>query len=235
MSREERPEAGPGGKTADNDVRQAVTPPRGQLPGCLVHSLNNTLQSILGNVELARMQAPDVIRPFLEHALVACAEATRLVKDLLLAGEQARAPNETSSVPTHEIPGQQTGGSAAGPVVLVVDDDDIVRDSVARVLRFGGFCTFTAADGPAALAFVTRAAPAPALVLMDESMPGLDGTTVRKQINKLAPEIRVIMISGHVSEGLAGHGVHSVLEKPVRAEELLEVVCKTLGVTRTRS
>lgn len=181
------------------------------------------------------MQAPDDIRPFLENALVACTEATRLVKDLLVAGEQGRVPNETDSVPKLEIPVQQTSGSPAGPVVLVVDDDDIVRDSVARVLRFGGFCTFTAADGPAALAFVTRAAPAPALVLMDESMPGLDGTTVRKQINKLAPEIRVIMISGHDSEGLAGQGVHSVLEKPVRAEELLEVVRKTLGVTRTPS
>ena len=197
-----------------------------------MHSLNNTLQGILGNVELARMQAPDDIRPFLESALVACAEATRLVKDLLLAGEQAQAPRQTSPVPALEIPAPQTTG---GPVVLVVDDDDIVRDSVARVLRFGGFRVFTAADGPAALEFVARAAPAPALVLMDESMPGLDGTTVRRQINKSAPQIRIIMVSGHDSERLAGHGVHSVLEKPVRAEELLELVRKTLGVTRTPS
>jgi DNA-binding NtrC family response regulator len=116
---------------------------------------------------------------------------------------------------------------------LVVDDDDIVRESVARVLRFGGFTTFTEPDGASALRFVEQADPSPALVLMDESMPGMDGTTVRKQINKVAPGIRIVMISGHTGIDRNGEGVHGALEKPVRADVLLDAVRETLGLERS--
>lgn len=354
----------------------------GQLAAGVAHNFNNTLQGILGNVELARMQAPDDIRPFLDNALSACGEATRLVRDLLLfSGRQARPNGDDSraeacvervvsmcritfersisltvekhcvvpplfiqanefehavfnllsraryasvgqatpkvtveirvaqattvsaasenrqtepalcltvrdngpglainrhskedsldlvancarehggwmEVSTSPLKGTeismylpypaaprvqedksvpQSNVKPAGPVVLVVDDDDIVRDSVARVLRFGGFTSFTAANGAAALEFVSNASPLPSLILMDESMPGMDGSTVRKLVNKLAPDIRIIMISGHGANELDGQGVDGVLEKPVRAELLLDAVRKALGVVRTPS
>jgi two-component system, cell cycle sensor histidine kinase and response regulator CckA len=353
----------------------------GQLAAGVAHNFNNTLQGILGNVELARMQAPDDIKPFLDNALSACAEARRLVRDLLLfSGTQVRPNREDSRaeacvervvsmcritfersialtvekngvvpplsiqafefehavfnlllrardasvgqaapkvsvelmvteaagkdladsesqqiqsvlcltvrdngpglpmdaqsknesmdmvsscaldhggwlevktvlhegtaismfLPYPPVPSRaqsvpQSTVKPAGPVVLVVDDDDIVRDSVARVLRFGGFTAFAVSDGAKALEFVAKASPMPALVLMDESMPGMDGTSVRKKINKMAPEVRIIMISGHGSDELDGQGVDGVLEKPVRAESLLETVRKTLGVVRTPS
>ncbi len=201
-----------------------------QAAASLAHSLNNTIQGIMGNIELARMQAPDDIKIYIENALLACGEATRLIRGLALSLREEASRADDILAPSPEPPVK-----FGSPVVLVVDDDDIVRDSVARVLRFGGLSVFSAPNGAEALDFIARAAPLPALVLLDQEMPGIDGTTVRRQIHKLAPGIKVIMISGHAADQMDTEGVEAVLEKPVRAEALLETVRSMLGVVRTPS
>src|SRR5690606_32095531 len=67
--------------------------------------------------------------------------------------------------------------------VLVVDDDRELRETVRDILEGEGFTTATAADGEEALAYL-RAAAAPDLILLDLSMPIMDGVTFREEQRK---------------------------------------------------
>jgi two-component system, chemotaxis family, chemotaxis protein CheY len=69
---------------------------------------------------------------------------------------------------------------AAGRTVLVVDDVDDARDMMARLLRLGGYEPLTAEDGAAALAAVDSSHPD--LVLLDYSMPDMDGLAVLRRL-----------------------------------------------------
>jgi len=68
------------------------------------------------------------------------------------------------------------------PTVLVVDDVADARDVLARLLRFGGYKSVTAEDGPGALAAVES--DAPDLVLLDLMMPGMDGVEVLRRLRE---------------------------------------------------
>jgi CheY-like chemotaxis protein len=72
------------------------------------------------------------------------------------------------------------GVPTAAPTVLVVDDVADARDVLARLLRYGGYKSVTAEDGPAALAAVES--DAPDLVLLDMMMPGMDGVEVLRRL-----------------------------------------------------
>jgi DNA-binding response OmpR family regulator len=82
-------------------------------------------------------------------------------------------------------------------LVLVVDDDAGVRDVVCRYLARDGLATAQAADGPSALVEVARRAPA--LVVLDVMLPGLDGLEVCRRIRALG-EVPVILLTARAEE-----------------------------------
>jgi CheY-like chemotaxis protein len=118
--------------------------------------------------------------------------------------------------------------TGAGPVVLVADDDESVRDLVTFKLQMAGYRTLTAADGCTALTMAGEARPD--LVVLDIAMPGMDGLSVcyRLHDNPATAEIPVIMLSGMASETdieLAYvSGAEEYLPKPVNAGELVRRV-----------
>ncbi|MEU8660733.1 response regulator [Actinoplanes philippinensis] len=118
--------------------------------------------------------------------------------------------------------------TASGPVVLVVDDDEDVRDLVAFKLQMAGYRTVTAADGCTALTLITETRPD--LVVMDIAMPGMDGVSVcfRMHADPATAEIPVIMLSGMATEtdiDLAYvSGAEEYLAKPVNPGELVRLV-----------
>jgi two-component system response regulator MprA len=77
-------------------------------------------------------------------------------------------------------------------LVLVVDDDAVVREPVAASLRLAGYRTAAAADGKAALAIAVR--DLPALVILDVSMPVMDGLTGLAALRSSAPTASVPVI-----------------------------------------
>ena len=89
----------------------------------------------------------------------------------------------------------QTAVPTAAPTVLVVDDVDDARDIMARMLRFDGYTPVTAEDGEAALAAVE--AERPALVLLDLTMPDMDGLEVLRRLRADARhrDLPVVMFS----------------------------------------
>ena len=115
-----------------------------------------------------------------------------------------------------------------GPTILVVDDDENVRDLVTFKLQMAGYHTVTAADGCTALTVIGQTHPD--LVILDIVMPGLDGLSVcyRMHADPATADIPVIMLSGMATEtdiDLAYvSGAEEYLAKPLNPADLIRRV-----------
>lgn len=123
---------------------------------------------------------------------------------------------------------------AVPPRILIVDDDQAVRDMLALYFQeeYGkrGYLVETHPDGAAALQSATRHRPA--LVLLDIDMPGLDGVQTLRRLKALHPTAPVIMITGNESTRTAGDvialGAFSYVPKPVKLTYLTHLVAAVL-------
>ena len=109
------------------------------------------------------------------------------------------------------------------PLVLVVDDEATVRQALERALRFEGFAVSTAAGGREALTAVAERPPA--VVVLDVTMPDLDGVSVVRRMRADGLDVPVCMLSARdeVSDRVAGlqAGADDYLVKPFALDELL--------------
>lgn len=116
-------------------------------------------------------------------------------------------------------------------VVLVVDDEASIRQSLEGILKDEGIAVVTASDGESAITQLS--AHRPALVLLDIWMPGMDGVETLKRIKEISPETPVVMISGHatISTALTATrlGALDFLEKPLELTSTLHLVRKVLN------
>jgi two-component system response regulator (stage 0 sporulation protein F) len=118
-------------------------------------------------------------------------------------------------------------------MILVVDDDAPVRETIAQALGALGYAVREAEDGPAALAAVREQTPS--LVILDYVMPGMDGAEVAREISAIDPDIPIIFSTGHAAlrtlRNAAGEDV-SVLEKPFTLDELDSLLRERLSERR---
>ncbi|MCA9764184.1 MAG: sigma-54-dependent Fis family transcriptional regulator [Gemmatimonadetes bacterium] len=114
--------------------------------------------------------------------------------------------------------------------LLVVDDEESIRDILAQVLGYEGYEVITAGSGGEALHHYHEG-PFD-LVLLDVKMQGIDGLDTLAQLRDLDPDVRVVMISGHGSIGTAVQavkdGAFDFLEKPLDSDRLLVTVQRAL-------
>ncbi len=112
--------------------------------------------------------------------------------------------------------------------VLVVDDEAVVRNGIARVLEGQGLSIQMAADGRRALEIMEEEPIR--IVLLDIKMPGMDGIEVLRHIHANYPETVVIMITGYPTIDTAVEsiklGAMDYLTKPFRVDELEELLLK---------
>ena len=115
--------------------------------------------------------------------------------------------------------------------ILIVDDEDGVRESVREVLTDEGYRVVDTADGTQVLKMIKDEKPE--LVLLDIWMPQVDGIGLLKEIKSQEPEINVVMVSGHGNIHTAvtatKFGAFDFIEKPVTLEGLLLTVQRALG------
>jgi CheY-like chemotaxis protein len=119
-------------------------------------------------------------------------------------------------------------------MILVVDDDPLVRATIVRALAELGYRTGEAADGDSALQAL-REAERPLLVILDYVMPGRDGAEIAREIAAFDPELPIIFSTGHAAlralRAAAGDDA-PVLEKPFTLDELDTLVGERLAEAR---
>ncbi len=108
--------------------------------------------------------------------------------------------------------------------VMVVDDDDDLRDSVCELLEQDGFRTLAAESGAAALRRLRSDPEKPDLILLDLMMPEMNGWQFREEQLKdpILSGVPVVVMSAHRDP--AGIDADEVVQKPVKLKKLLEVI-----------
>ena len=119
-----------------------------------------------------------------------------------------------------------------GKVIVVADDEEMVRRFLRAALSRVGCCVLEAGSAEEALELVRQEAPRVALVILDAVMPGVGGVEIIPQVKKAAPQAMVVLSSG--SPGLYGEralalGGHEVIGKPFRLDSLLALAERALA------
>jgi PAS domain S-box-containing protein len=121
----------------------------------------------------------------------------------------------------------------AGELVLIVDDEEIVRATAKMVLERNGYRVIEAHDGAEAVALYAQHQANIAVVLTDITMPIMDGIAVMHAIRRINPDARIIGASGLGSNSklasLTGAGLTHFIPKPFTAEALLQILQKVLA------
>jgi PAS domain S-box-containing protein len=126
-------------------------------------------------------------------------------------------------------------GSAEREMILLVDDEPMIRQLTRTILAKAGFQVLVAENGADAIELV-RAHPGQiALIILDAVMPRLSGRDTLRELAGIAPGVRVLFSSGYSTEQMGVHEfpqVRGFLPKPYRAEQLIEKVSEILGGSR---
>ena len=139
------------------------------------------------------------------------------------------AGGEVNAVANKVSPEQWKGSGT----ILVVDDEPAVRRTVSRMLKLMGFTTIEANDGVHAVELFRAGPDEIAMVMLDLTMPRLDGEQTYAELRRLRPNVRVVLMSGfNQQEAIArftGKGLASFVQKPFSLETLRDAVQGVLG------
>ncbi len=116
----------------------------------------------------------------------------------------------------------------ASELVLVIDDEEIVRDAMADVLSEEGLQVLKAADGPAGIQLFRKNVQKIKLVLLDLSMPGMSGEQVLYELRAIEPEVPILLVSGYseheIMDGFVNKGLAGFIQKPFTIASLLQQI-----------
>jgi nitrogen-specific signal transduction histidine kinase/CheY-like chemotaxis protein len=123
--------------------------------------------------------------------------------------------------------------ASAGRGVLVVDDETGVREAAVDILSMDGLRVFAAADGESGVEQYQQHRDEIDLVLLDLSMPGMNGLETRRALRQVNPGVRILLSSGYseldVSEHLVQDPATEFLQKPYNMAALLHAVREQLA------
>ena len=121
------------------------------------------------------------------------------------------------------------------PQVYLIDDDESVRKSVARLLRIAGYQVEAYASADEFLETCRMAEHG--CIVLDLRMPGLSGEGLQDRLRTMKEALPVVIITGHgdlqVKASMMKKGAVAFLEKPFDAEELLDAIEAALARNRT--
>jgi PAS domain S-box-containing protein len=120
-------------------------------------------------------------------------------------------------------------------VVLVADDEDMVRSLAQRILEGAGYAVIVARDGREALERFAERPQEIVCVLLDSTMPGLGGVEACREIRRLDPDARVLLTSGwgeeEMSRRVSAEGLAGFVRKPYARSELLAAVLRAAALS----
>jgi DNA-binding NtrC family response regulator len=122
--------------------------------------------------------------------------------------------------------------------ILLVDDEDVLRESLAQVLTKAGYEVIARSGGRAALTVIRENASIDLLVT-DLRMPEVSGSAVAEAFALAQPRSPVVVMSGFMDDGTiqerVASGAYTFMQKPFRAARLLEKVIQLIGAPGTVS
>lgn len=136
----------------------------------------------------------------------------------------------------HDLNSKEAGPrpkAPAGKTILVVEDDDMVRKVLTRMLKRAGFHVIEAANGEEAISACDEKGTSIDLMMTDLMMPKMGGRELVDRLKKSHPALRVIFMSGYTEGAIAHQGILDpnlhFLEKPFESKQLIEKVQKVLN------
>lgn len=125
-----------------------------------------------------------------------------------------------------------TTADAGRPSILVVEDDDLMRELVVEMITSFGYPVTAVADGLEAMRAIEET-PTILLVFTDISMPGMDGIMLADMVKQHRPKLKILYTTGGhgVSRVKAGAGIlhGNILAKPYRSDDLKREIDRILG------
>jgi CheY-like chemotaxis protein len=113
-------------------------------------------------------------------------------------------------------------------MILVVEDDEMMRDLLQLLLTAEGYKVICAEDGFGAIQLYEKLGKEIRLIVSDFELPGLNGLEVYRRIKRMNPDAKAIFVSGYLNEKLKtelqGKGVRHFISKPFGAEEVITSV-----------
>jgi two-component system, cell cycle sensor histidine kinase and response regulator CckA len=123
--------------------------------------------------------------------------------------------------------------------ILVVEDEEIVRELVCEVLEGHGYKVICAADGRQALEMAAKFEAPIHLLITDVIMPHMNGQELAIELSRVRPDMKVLYVSGYSDNDISDHGVLDpdveLLQKPFTPHTLLERMREVMGTSERRS
>jgi PAS domain S-box-containing protein len=149
-----------------------------------------------------------------------------------VAGEGGPAAGESAA----EAPEADGTGNSEGVTVLLVDDEKTIREVAKEILEEFGYSVVTASDGLEGVTIFRAMKETISVVLLDMTMPRMDGKAALKIIKEISPSTPVILSSGfsnHELHGFTGSEKPSgFVQKPYRVKALIAEIQKALAESR---
>jgi CheY-like chemotaxis protein len=228
------------------------------------NELNNLLQVITessqflqrftgGNPEAARYydmmrsavdRAAQLSRTMLERSELPATDRQARVHPFPGPGSFGSAPAPALSRPTGHLAGSESArvdvriANPEGPreLILIVDDEDFVTLLAQRVLTDEGYRVVTARDGFQALDIYKKLQDKVQLVILDFTMPIMDGAEVFSELRMINPQVPVVLSSGFTEQDklkwMLAKGLRGFIPKPYTQQKLLLQVRSTLDAMR---
>jgi two-component system cell cycle sensor histidine kinase/response regulator CckA len=145
---------------------------------------------------------------------------------VLLPASEVRATDES------HLREENLGKIPRACTVLLIDDDEGVREIAQEILRRAGMLVLTASDGHEGVKLFELHTDAIEVVLLDRTMPNLSGADTFEAIHAIRQDAKVVLVSGYTEErataAISGRGLCGFIRKPFSAESLLAGVAKAL-------
>lgn len=202
------------------------------LAGGIAHEFNNALLTIMGNLELAKLSidSNDPVDEMLDDALEAARHAARKTSDLLIySGHRGHDGDREASSHSSRRPSPGTRSSRAA-TVLVVDDEQMIRRMIRRVLEGFGCRVIEGADRDQGSLLISAHAESIDLAILDVNLPQGKGTELFSQLRARRPRVPVLFSSGFEQPDVSRGDDPTVLflAKPYRSQALVEHVTTLL-------
>jgi CheY-like chemotaxis protein len=209
----------------------------GRLVGDVARDFNNLLTAILGYADLALKQAgpEDRWTADVREIRRAAERGTGLTQQLLAFSRQT-VKGRPAEVDSRAASGSVGAlhRSSGSETVLLVEDDSAVRTLVVTALRRRGYTVLEARDGEEGMDVFARWRDTIDIVVTDVVMPGMGGAALVDWLRKVAPDTKVLYLSGYTEDATVRHRVGRIpfLQKPFTTQALLDKVRGILDTPR---